>query len=157
MRHLLLVVSSITSQDLLSADNMLLRCVAMGLLPPFWLPAPLPLTEHKPAAIMLGHPIIFKLLHQHLQSCFKATTLQPALCHVAVTSVPLMPPATGEQIILLLRSQSAIVPILHMSETAFLSLLSLSLTSAPCRQPGAGLAGGEELMAYLQESQMSKL
>lgn len=73
---------------------------------------------------------------------FKANTLQQALRHPAVPSAPLIPPARCAQINLL--------PIPCMPEATVLSLQSLSLTSASCGQPGAGLAGGEELVVYLE-------
>lgn len=76
--------------------------------------------------------------------------LQQAFHHVAVPSVPLIPPARCTQNNLLLQSQSASLPIPCVLETTILSLQSLSLTSASCGQPGAGLARGEELMVYLE-------
>ena len=82
---------------------------------------------------------------------FNATALQQALHHVAVPSVPLIAPARHARINLLLQSQSASLPIPCTPETTILSLQSLSLTSASCRQPRAGLAE-EELMVYLEEN-----
>lgn len=78
VRHLLLVVSSIMSQDLLSADNMLLRCVATGFLLSFWLPAPLPLTERERAAIVLGHPTISTCLNSYTNT--HTLALRPPHC-----------------------------------------------------------------------------